>query len=121
MDDTTFFRSLRRSSTDRKVTGVCGGLSRSVGIDPLVLRVVAVVLAVFGGAGVLAYALVWLLLAEDGQDESPAERLVRGRGDSSVIAPIVGVIVGLALVGHVLDGGPSGFVVVVTFLAVGVV
>ncbi|RKS69335.1 phage shock protein PspC (stress-responsive transcriptional regulator) [Motilibacter peucedani] len=116
-----FLRSLRRSALDRKVAGVCGGVARSLRIDPLILRVVAVVLAVFGGAGVLLYSLAWLLLPEEGEEESGAERLVRGRGDSSVIAPIVGVLVGLALFGRVLDDGPSGFVVIVTFLVVGTI
>ncbi|RZS90315.1 phage shock protein C (PspC) family protein [Motilibacter rhizosphaerae] len=111
----------RRSRSDRKVAGVCGGLGAGLGIDPLVLRVVFVLLTVFGGAGILAYALAWLLLAEPEAAEAPAEALVRGRGDSSVVLPIVGVVVGIAAFGHTLGNGPTGFVVVLTLLALAAV
>src|SRR4051794_30341056 len=56
---------LRRSSSDRKVAGVCGGLGRHLDIDPLILRVAFVVLAVFGGAGFLVYAALWLVVPDD--------------------------------------------------------
>ena len=116
-----FLRSLRRSTSDRKIAGVLGGIARPVGIDPLVLRIAVVILALFAGAGVLIYSLAWLLLPEDGQDESGAERLVRGKGDSSVIAPIVGVIVGLPLLGNWIGNRPSGLAVLGLFLALGLI
>lgn len=59
---------LRRSSTDRKIAGVAGGLGRHLDIDPTVLRVVLVVLCFFGGSGFLLYGVAWLLVPEDGHD-----------------------------------------------------
>ncbi|NHC15461.1 PspC domain-containing protein [Motilibacter deserti] len=111
-------QALRRSTYDRKVAGVCGGLARSFGIDPLVLRVAVVVLTVFGGAGALLYGLAWLLLPEDGQHESLGERAARGRGDASLILPILVVVMGLSVFGAIGDGSVTA-VVVVTLLALG--
>src|SRR5687768_11941322 len=61
---------LRRSVDDRKVAGVAGGLARHLDVDPLLLRVAFVVLAFFGGAGLLLYGACWLLVPEDGSDEA---------------------------------------------------
>ena len=43
---------LRRSTTDRYIAGVAGGLGRHFDIDPTVIRVLLAVLTFFGGAGV---------------------------------------------------------------------
>ena len=69
--------ALRRSRSDRKALGVAGGLGQWAGVDPLVFRVLFVVLTVFGGSGLLLYALGWLLVPEDGETESEAQRLVK--------------------------------------------
>ena len=65
------FETLTRSTTDRKVAGVAGGLGRHLNIDPTVLRVLLVVLCFFGGAGFLLYAVAWALVPEDGRSEGP--------------------------------------------------
>jgi phage shock protein PspC (stress-responsive transcriptional regulator) len=60
-------RKLTRSSTDRWVGGVAGGLGRHLGIDPIIVRVVFVLLCFFGGAGFLAYlALLAFVPSDDG-------------------------------------------------------
>ena len=64
---------LRRSATDRYIAGVAGGLGRHFDVDPTVIRVVLVVLSFFGGAGLLVYAAVWLLVPEDGHDRAPVD------------------------------------------------
>jgi len=49
------------------IAGVCGGLARYFGIDPIIVRIGAIALAFAGGAGLLAYAAAWLLVPrEDG-------------------------------------------------------
>ena len=70
--------TLRRSRHDRKLFGVAGGLGRYAGVDPLIFRILFVVLTFFGGSGILLYALGWLLLPEDGENESEGQRLLRG-------------------------------------------
>ena len=44
--------------------GVCAGLGRYLGLDPVLLRIAFVVLAVAGGGGVLLYVLGWVLIPE---------------------------------------------------------
>ena len=58
-------RVLRRSTTDRQIAGVCGGLAEYFVVDSTVVRLLWVVLSIFGGAvigGVIAYALAWLIV-----------------------------------------------------------
>ena len=55
-------RRPRRSTTDRKIAGVAGGLGRAIGVDPVLVRVGFVILTIFGGFGALLYVLGWLLL-----------------------------------------------------------
>ena len=103
--------TLRRSRTDRKLLGVAGGLGRYAGIDPLIFRILFVVLAIFGGSGLLLYALGWLLVPDDGEDLSEAQRLFGGRTNGSrlgtVVAGVVVLILGLVLMGSLLDTGPG--------------
>jgi phage shock protein PspC (stress-responsive transcriptional regulator) len=53
--------ALRRSSTDRMLGGVCGGLAEYSNIDPVLWRVGMVALALLG-PGVLVYLLLWVLM-----------------------------------------------------------
>ena len=64
------FERLRRSTTDRKIAGVAGGLGRHLNIDPTILRVLFVVLVFFGGAGLLLYGAAWLVVPEEGSDKA---------------------------------------------------
>jgi phage shock protein PspC (stress-responsive transcriptional regulator) len=117
---------LHRSRSDRKLLGVAGGLGRYAGIDPLIFRILFVVLAIFGGSGILLYALGWLLIPDEGEEFSEAQRLFNGSARSStvstVVAGVVAVIVGLFLVGGLLHTGPGlgglGAVVVVAAIVV---
>src|SRR6478609_326666 len=87
---------LRRSTTDRKVAGVAGGLARHLDVDPLILRVAFVVLVFFGGAGLIVYGACWLLVPEDGDDKAPFNLDERSR---TIALMIVGVLAAVALVG----------------------
>jgi phage shock protein PspC (stress-responsive transcriptional regulator) len=100
---------LRRHRGDRKIAGVAGGLARYLDIDPLVVRVVLVVLAVFGGSGLLLYALGWLLIPDDGDEESEAAKLVGGRSSSTIVLVAILAIVGLAAFGQSFRGFGYGF------------
>ncbi|HWO69663.1 MAG TPA: PspC domain-containing protein, partial [Actinomycetota bacterium] len=46
---------LRRSESDRVLTGVAAGLGERLGLDPVVVRLAFIVLALAGGAGLVAY------------------------------------------------------------------
>lgn len=74
---------LRRSTTDRVIGGVAGGLGRYLGIDPLIIRVAFVLLALTGGSGVLLYLIGWIAIPEervgDPVGKSPHGDSVTGR------------------------------------------
>ena len=58
-------RVLRRSTTDKQVAGVCGGLAEYFQVDATVVRLFWVILSIFCGAvigGVIAYALAWIII-----------------------------------------------------------
>ena len=71
-------RVLRRSRDDRVIAGVCGGLGRYLGVDPVLLRIAFVVLAIAGGGGFLLYIVSWILIPE----ERSGERLGTARPSS---------------------------------------
>ena len=53
---------LCRSSSDRKIAGVCGGLGEFLETDPVLFRVLFIVLAFVGGLGILLYIALWLAM-----------------------------------------------------------
>jgi phage shock protein C len=55
-------RKLYRSRTDSRIAGVCGGLGEFLGLDPTVVRLVFVLLALLGGHGILIYLIMWLVM-----------------------------------------------------------
>ena len=57
--------SLRRSRKDRWIAGVCGGLADATGADSWVWRLVFAALLVWGGAGLLFYAMLWIFVPEE--------------------------------------------------------
>jgi phage shock protein C len=74
--------TLRRSSTDRMLGGVCGGLAEYSGIDPVLWRVGMVALALLG-PGVIVYLLLWVLMPTGpAGPQGPLDRLAdRLHGD----------------------------------------
>jgi len=113
-------RNLRRSTDDRVIGGVCGGLGRHTGIDPIVFRIVLVTLAVFGGIGLLIYALAWLLVPEDNATRSEAHRLFGGGFVPTLAAVVVG-IVGIVVLIDFADHWANGRVPLLIIAAVVVV
>ena len=59
-------RVLRRSRSDRRIVGVCGGLGAYFGIDPTIVRIIFVLFALPGGLpGTLLYLILWLVMPEE--------------------------------------------------------
>jgi phage shock protein PspC (stress-responsive transcriptional regulator) len=91
--ETPHVKRLERSSDDRMIAGVCGGLGRYFDLNPNVFRLGLAVLTVLGGAGILVYLAAILVIPAAGQDASIAERALAQRRDHPVR------LVALALVG----------------------
>jgi phage shock protein C len=66
-------RTLTRSTTDRKISGVSGGLAAYLGIDPLLVRIGFIVTALTSGVGLIAYLAMMMLVPSD--DAVPASAL----------------------------------------------
>ncbi|MCA9726301.1 MAG: PspC domain-containing protein [Candidatus Eisenbacteria bacterium] len=58
-------RRLYRSRTDKKIAGVCGGLAAYFGMDPVIPRIIWVVLILGAGVGLLAYLICWLVIPQE--------------------------------------------------------
>jgi phage shock protein PspC (stress-responsive transcriptional regulator) len=67
-------RNLKRSSGDRLLAGVAGGLGAYFGIDPLLFRIALVLSIFFGGFGLFAYLLLAIFVPVDGPPD-PAQKL----------------------------------------------
>ena len=57
-------RKLYRSQTQRMLAGVCGGLAEYFNIDATVMRVLFLILAVFGGSGIVLYLVMWIVVPD---------------------------------------------------------
>jgi phage shock protein PspC (stress-responsive transcriptional regulator) len=91
-------REMVRPRDDRILAGVAAGLGNRFDINPWWFRAGFIVLAPFGGLGVLLYITGWLLMPDEGEDRSLAAQWI-GRLDTSDAATVVGVVlIGVALV-----------------------
>ena len=62
---TTAPKKLYRSRKDRMIAGVCGGIAEYFNIDPVIVRLVAVLLLIPGGLpGFIPYVVLWILVPE---------------------------------------------------------
>jgi len=58
-------KRLRRSSDDKIIAGVCAGLADYFGIDPVIIRLVFLVLFLAGTIGFWPYLILWLVMPLD--------------------------------------------------------
>lgn len=63
-------RRLWRSRDNRVIAGVCGGLGEYFNIDPVILRIVWVLLIFGAGTGLLAYLIAWLVIPPEPVDRA---------------------------------------------------
>ena len=55
-------KELRRSATDVKICGVCGGIAEFFGIDSNLVRLIWVAISLFAGTGILLYIIAAVLM-----------------------------------------------------------
>jgi phage shock protein PspC (stress-responsive transcriptional regulator) len=68
---------LCRPIQDRMLAGVAVGIARYAGVDVTIVRIVFAVLAIVGGAGVPLYLAAWLLIPEEGSEQSIATGFIQ--------------------------------------------
>jgi phage shock protein PspC (stress-responsive transcriptional regulator) len=74
--DQTKQQALSRPVDDRMLGGVASGIARYLRVDVTVVRIVFAVLAIMGGAGIPLYLAGWLLIPEEGAQQSIASDLI---------------------------------------------
>jgi phage shock protein C len=93
---------LRRSTEDRVIAGVCGGLGRYFNTDPVWFRLGFVVVTLAGGAGILIYLISWFVIPEAGKGDVLVGRADAMGSQGPVIAGIALVGIGLMLLVNTL-------------------
>jgi signal transduction histidine kinase len=78
---------MRRDTENRWVAGVCSGIARHLGVDPLIVRVTFIAAAMAGGVGFALYALAWVFVPA-GPAPGRASRLRTGRGTIQIAVGI---------------------------------
>ena len=100
---------LYRHRADRALAGVAAGLAEHLGVRVLWVRATFAVLAAFGGAGLLAYGLLWVFVPQRAHEDtsrpsSPKER------QQAIALLVLGI--GFAVAGSTFTGAISGWVAV---------
>lgn len=112
----------RRSADDAKIAGVCGGIAARYGVDPLLVRIVALILAFSAGAGLILYGLAWVAFPHESAQRSLAAETFPALDKASPIAWLVLAIVACVLVTPSIEKltslsiGPAVVIGVVIFL-----
>lgn len=118
----TEIRRVRRSRQDRVIGGVCGGLGRYLQIDPVLLRIAAVALALSGGLGVLAYIVAWIVIPEEtGTEPEPVVRTQDRHGLTLVVGAALVGLGGLLLIQQFVPWFGATFFWPVVVVVIGVV
>jgi signal transduction histidine kinase len=87
-----------RPRQGRVLGGVCAGVARAYRLDPIVLRILAVALVFAGGSGLLLYVVAWLILPQDGADQSLASAAAHDRRyDPGEMLALGAVLLGVLL------------------------
>ena len=109
-------RLLRRRTDERVIGGVASGLGEFLNVDPLLIRIGFVGLMVFGGLGLLLYVGGWVLVPEEGSDESLVEELLNRTG----LTPARWLVLLLFAAGMLIFIGGIGNAVALGGLATGI-
>ena len=58
-------KRLYKSSTEKKVCGVCGGIANYFDVDPTVIRLIWVIFTLVGGSGLIAYIIAAIIMPDE--------------------------------------------------------
>jgi len=65
-------KKLTRSRTDKKIAGVCAGFGEYLDLDVTLVRLLWIMIAFFGGWGVIAYIVAWIIMPEEPAPQATA-------------------------------------------------
>jgi phage shock protein C len=64
-------KKLYRSKKNRMIAGVCGGIAEYFDVDPIIVRLIALILVLSAGGGIVAYIVAWIVLPEEPDNPYP--------------------------------------------------
>ncbi|MBL7036784.1 PspC domain-containing protein [Candidatus Microgenomates bacterium] len=70
-------QKLYRSEKDRTIAGVAGGLGDFFSTDPVFIRIMFVLMSVFGGGGVFIYIILWIVIPSKSKLGKPSEEYIQ--------------------------------------------
>ena len=70
-------KELKRSATDCKLFGVCGGIAEYLGIDSNVVRLVWIAISLFAGSGIILYIIAAFLLPKADSQEKDLKDVIQ--------------------------------------------
>jgi phage shock protein PspC (stress-responsive transcriptional regulator) len=112
-------RVLSRGGPGRMLTGVCAGLGRYTGMDPVLFRVGFAVLVLASGIGFMLYVAAYLLMREPTGGAGHLERWTHRMFDAETVLALMAAVFAFGLIINVASGGIStGTIVVGTLLAI---
>ena len=76
-------KELRRSVTDKKICGVCGGIGEYFGIDPNLIRLAWAAISLFAGSGVVLYIIAAVILPEGEKEEKDLKDILHPEQDDA--------------------------------------
>ena len=74
-------RRLYRADNDKILGGVCAGLANYLKLDPAIVRIIFVLISMTGGAGVILYLILWMVLPTRSLPAAVRKRLYRNPED----------------------------------------
>ena len=61
-------RRLYRSRKDKIIAGICGGVGQYLNVDPIIIRLIFIILLLTIGSGILIYIIAWILIPLEPED-----------------------------------------------------
>lgn len=101
--------TIRRSTSDGRLAGVCAGVARHWNVDPVLVRVGCVLLALSGGIGLVLYAAGWLLIPADGKEKPVIYDLLGEQAARLSREVWIAIVVLACIVSVIALGGVSPF------------
>ena len=66
-----------RSRKNRVIAGICGGLAEYFDVDPIIVRLITLILVLSAGAGLIAYIIAWIVVPEEPDNLYPVSTEIR--------------------------------------------
>lgn len=120
-------RKLYRSSENKVIAGVCGGIGEYFNVDPVIIRLIAVVFTLMGGSGLIAYIIAAFIIParnrieyQDSNKEGP-ETYAKGNKNTAIVLGVILIVAGgMMFFRHFVHWIPSGLMLAAILIILGV-